>query len=294
MNPTQTSITAWLEASPLRKSLTKTIFILIALILLGKTVLVFKKASNVGTADISPQMIYVNGKAEEYIKPDTLMFGIDINEDGKDIKEATKKTADKVAKAIDILKSNGVEEKNIKTITYAVVDKYENVPVSAPAVAPARDIKYIAPEPMSAPYYPITNQKIVGATVSESLEIKIRDIEKNATAENKAKIIAELAAAGIKVGNFSFTIFDIEAAKADIRAKAIKNGKENAEKLAKQLGVGFGSVAGFTETYGGYNPYISARSEGAMMDKVSSVSNPQLPVGEQKVVVEVTLSYYIK
>lgn len=293
MNPTQTSFITWINENQLRKNTAQIILVLIALVLIGKTILLFRQASHVGQADEMPsQGIYVNGHAEEYVKPDTLVFSITNTEDGKDVSEVTKKTSEKFDAAIKVLKANGVEEKNIKTSYYNMSDRYETVATPCPMYAPSMRVMT-----NSTPVSPCSNtsSKITGVTLSQSLEVKIRDIEKNASQEKIGKIVTELAATGVKMSDVSYSVFDIEAAKAKIRGEAIKNAKENADKLESQLGVNFGEITGFTENTGGYPPYMNARVD-TLMGTEAKIGVPvaSLPEGEQKVSVDVSLTYLLK
>ncbi|MES2985978.1 MAG: SIMPL domain-containing protein [Patescibacteria group bacterium] len=295
MNETQSNtFIAWVQATPLRKGILSTIFIFIALALVATTVLLFKQASRVGVSENYPQTLNVTGKAEEYVKPDTLQFNISINEEGKDVGEATKKAGDKVAQAITILKANGVEEKNIKTSNYSVQDKYDSVsePCAYSSSAVSSDMRVMAVAPCTN-----TTSKIVGSTVYQSLEVKIQDIEKNATAEQRSKIVGELAAANIKTDGFTFTVFDLDAVKARVREEAIKEARADAKVLARNLGVKLRGLSSFSEG-GDYMPYAygSARAEMMSAKDVAAPMVPtvQLPTGEQKVTSTVTLTYLIK
>lgn len=290
MNETQTSnsFIAWVQATPLRKAILSTIFIFIALALIAKTVLLFKQASRVGAAEDFPQSITVVGKAEEFVKPDTLQFNISLNEEGKDVGEASTKTAAKIKQAMDILKTNGVEEKNIKTTNYSVQDKYETV--SEPCVYPS-GVRAVS-VPCSN-----TNSRIVGSTVYQTLEVKIQDIEKNATTEQRSKLVGELAAANIKTDGFSFTVFDLDEVKARVRAEAIKKAQADAKVLARSLDVDLKKLSGFSEG-GEYSPYAygSARDMMSAKEVAAPQAAPvvQLPTGEQKVMINVSLTYLIK
>ncbi len=295
MNETQSNtFIAWVQATPLRKGILSTIFIFIALALVATTVLLFKQASRVGISENYPQTLNVTGKAEEYVKPDTLQFNISINEEGKDVGEATKKAGDKVAQAITILKANGVEEKNIKTSNYSVQDKYDSVsePCAYSASAASSDMRVMAVAPCTN-----TTSKIVGSMVYQSLEVKIQDIEKNATAEQRSKIVGELAAANIKTDGFIFTVFDLDAVKTRVREEAIKEARADAKVLARNLGVKLRGLSSFSEG-GDYMPYAygSARAEMMSAKDVAAPMVPtvQLPTGEQKVTSTVTLTYLIK
>jgi uncharacterized protein YggE len=289
---TQSTFIAWIQATPFRKNITTLIFVFIALALIAKTVLLYKQAGNVGKGDNYPQSISVTGKSEVFVKPDTLQFNIVVNEDGKDVAEATTKASTKIAQAITILKANGVEEKNIKTTNWTTSDKYESVSQGcavsvtsqyAPSMRPA-----IVPPPC------ITSSQIVGATVYQTLEVKIRDIEKNATAEKRGKLVADLAGANIKTDSLVFTVFDLDAVKKQAREEAITKAKEDARVLARNLGVRLPKIIGFSEQDNGYNPYMSARSDMMAGAKEASVPSVELPTGEQKVTSMVTLTYLLK
>lgn len=281
-----TTFMSWVNESPLRKNIAQTILILLALVLLGKAVLLFRQVSHVGVSDTMPQTVSVNGHADAYIKPDTLLFTLNVNEEGKTVVEATQKSAEKINKAIATLKANGVEESNIKNTYYNVSDKYENVNTPCAVVAPAGKMMTTqVVEPCSN-----FSSRVIGSIVSQSIEVRVKDLDK------RDKIIADLATVGVKVDSVTFTVFDMEKAREDIRKDAIKNAKESAKKLESQLGVDFKEINGFYENAGGYNPFISARAENAVMDKAMGAATPAptLPVGEQKISVDVTLTYLLK
>jgi uncharacterized protein YggE len=290
---TQSTCMAWLQATPFRKNITTLIFVFIALALIAKTVLLFRQASHVGQGDNYPQSITVTGKSEMFVKPDTLQFTVSVNEDGKDVAEATAKATEKISQAIAILKANGVEEKNIKTTNWTTSDKYESVSQGcavsvtsqyAPSMRPA-----IVPPPC------ITASQIVGATVYQTLEVKIRDIDTNATVEKRGKLVAELAQANIKTEGFVFTVFDLDEVKKQVREEAIAKAKADAKMLARQLGVSLPKVIGFSEQDAGYNPYMSARADMVAGSKEASMVPPvELPTGEQKVTSVVNLTYLLK
>lgn len=287
------TIVAWIQATPFRQHITILIFVFIALAMVAKTVLLFKEASQVGQAEFSPQYINVSGKAETFIKPDTLQFTVTVNEDGKDAAEATAKAGAKITKALAILKANGVEEKNIKTTSYSTVDTYDTVSYPCPQDAA---VSSFAPavKSIATPACRNTSSVVSGATVYQTLEVKIKDIEKNATTEKRGKLIGELSASNIKTEGFTFTVFDLDTVKTEVRAEAIAKAKADAKVLARNLGVDLSDVVGFNEQGdGGYNPYMSARAD-MVMEKESSAPVVQLPAGEQKVTSMVTLTYLLK
>lgn len=298
MNETQNPQTfiAWTQATTFRKNITTIIFTFLALAIIAKTVLIFKQADQVGKADSYAQSISVTGQYDMYAKPDTLRFNINVNEDGKDVGEATTKATDKIKKAMDILIANGVEEKNIKTTNWSTTDRYESVSTPCSESAPM-SISNVGSRTIQA-VVPCTNtsSKIVGSTVYQTLEVKIQDIEKNATLEKRGKIVGELASANIKTDGFEFTVFDIDAVKDQARKEAIKKAKANAKILAKDLGVSLKEIVGFSEQNdGGYRPYMSAKADMAVMESADIyVPSPQITAGEKKITSIVSITYLLK
>ncbi len=240
--------------------------------------------------------IDVTGKAEEYIKPDTLTFNISINEEGKDTAEATKKVSEKADKAIKILTDNGIKKEDIKLLYYSIVDKYsqEVVTCDHPSVQPniATTDKVIIP-----PCYG-TESKIIGQTIYQTMEVRIRDIDTNADNDKRSKIISDLAKENIKADGFTFTVYDIDSVKKQIREKAIDNAKLDAKKIAKELDLDIVEITGFYDnasmgrySEGGY----SAKAVSADATMLSSaVPAPELTPGQQKVTANITLTYLMR
>lgn len=292
-----TTFTQWVDASPFRKNIAVLVLVFVALALITKTVLLYKQVSHFGeNANYLPS-VSATGKAEEYIKPDTLTFSITVNDEDKDVVSASKKVDTKISKAMEILKANGVLEKNIKTTSRNVNDTYgsKSEPCVTADVSVSNSMKMMAPtSPVIVPYPCVnTTQKVTGVSIYQTLDIKIPDIDKDVDGAKRSKLISELEAANIKTGDISFTVYDLDAVKLRVRAEAIKKAKEDAKTLAKNLGVRLGQLQSFSDNGGGYNPYLSARE--VMSDSlVKSAPQAVLPAGEQKVTSEVTVSYLIK
>jgi uncharacterized protein YggE len=284
-NPT--TFMQWIETSPFRKNIAVLILTFIALALIVGTVLLYKGVSNYGISENYPQTISVTGKAEEFIKPDTLVFTITANEEGKDVVSASKSVDEKIAAAIKILKDNGVEEKNIKTTSREVNDTYGTV--ACPAVLPMPGIREVA-EPSPG----CSTSKVTGVHVYQTVEVKVPNIDKDADGSKREKLFTALTGANIKTGQISFTVYDTDEVKKRVRAEAIKKAKADAKILARDLGVDLKQLQSFGDNGGGSYSYMSARAEAAPMMDAMKVSNAVLPTGEQKIVSEVTLNYLIK
>jgi uncharacterized protein YggE len=292
MTNTQNNIIEFIQSNNLRKNLVTLTLVFIALFMIAKTVLTYKEAvSFENTNNIN--YISVSGKAEEYIIPDTLTFNITIMEEGKDVSEATSKAKTKADQAIATLVANGIERENIKLESYYVSDKYQNV--SQPCIYPT--MMKVSAEPAIAPCE-VSNSKIVGQILTQTMSVKVRDIEKNANNEQRTKIISELSAQNIKADGFNFTVYDIESVQKSIREKAINNAKEDAKKLAKDLGVRLDELASFSDNVSPVYPMYSGAGYDTMNARSAKAESapmaPELTPGQEKIVSNVTLTYSIK
>ena len=142
--------------------------------------------------------------------------------------------------------------------------------------------------PSSYPQYYDSNPKITGYQVNQSFEVKVRDLEKVST------VLDGLVSAGAnQVSNLGFKIDDEEKVKGEAREMAIKDAKEKAGNLKKQLGVRLGKIVNYSE--GGYYPPIYFRAEAIDKSGVGEGNpTPEVPAGENEVVVTVTITYQIR
>lgn len=267
----------------------------LTLFLLVKTMNEVKTYSTIGENPNGIQnVITVTGKSDMDVKPDVTTFSWSVDADGKTIEEAQSKAAAINNKAIAFVKEKGVKEADIKTISLNTYPKYETsykgcvtpkTPMSEPAVYAPTSVSSIMP--------PCTTDSVIsGYTTSISVQVKVRDINKNE--KLVSELVGGLATVGVKVSTPTNTIDDIEAFKRVVRNEAIIKARQEAEVLARALGVKLVKITSFNESgMGGYYPYamdmMSARP--AMAEKAIA---PELPTGTNKVSSEVTITYQIK
>jgi len=97
------------------------------------------------------------------------------------------------------------------------------------------------------------------------------------------------------VSGLSFEIDDPDALEAEARGKAIEDARGKAAELAKQLNVSLVRVVGFSESGGEYPPIPYAYGRGAAdMVAFESKAAPAIPVGENKIVSNVSVTYEIR
>jgi uncharacterized protein YggE len=224
-------------------------------------------------AGINPtNTIAVTGQGEVFAIPDTAEFSVMVSEDAKDVQTAQASATKKGNDIIAYVKSQGVEEKDIKTTDYSVNPKY-----SYEAAA------------CKAGYCPPGKQVLDGYTVSQTFLVKVRDTTK------AGAILSGVGTKGASsVSGISFTVADQDQLESQARAKAIEAAKVKAEVLARQLGVSIVRVVAFNES-GNYPMYatkaMDMRAGGAMLE---SAPAPEIPVGQNKISSDVSVTYEIR
>lgn len=244
--------------------------VLLAVFLAVLSIKEIKSVYYVGKNTNISNIISVNGKGEAYAIPDIAVFSFGVTETAKTVAEAQSKSADKTNRILSSIKSQGVADKDIKTISYSINPHYEY-------------INGICNEFRCPP----GESKLSGYDVSQTIEVKVRDIEK------AGAILSAIGSIGVQnVSGLSFSVDDIEFVRAKARAEAIENAKNKVKEIAKDLGVRIVGVTSFYDNSDQPGPV----AYGGFMDKAMAVSSivPEVPVGEQKVIVNVNISYEIK
>lgn len=228
----------------------------------------------IGSGVSASNTITVSGKGEVFAVPDTATFSVTVQEEAKQVADAQEVATKKSNDIIAYLKGEGIEEKDIKTTDYSVYPQYDYIQGVC-----------------SGTYCPPGRQELRGFQVIQTLTIKVRDTKK---AGDLLSGVGGLGASS--VSGLSFTVDDEDTLTAEARGKAIEDAEKKAEELADQLGVKLVRIVSFYEDAGGYPaPYAYAR--GAAMD--ASVAQekaiaPDLPVGENKIISNVNVTYEIR
>ncbi len=228
----------------------------------------------IGSGVTATNTISVSGEGTVFAVPDIATFNVSVIERGKDVATAQKSATQKNNDIIEYLTEAGIEEKDIQTTDYSVNPQYDYSNTLC-----------------GGGYCPPSNPKLVGYEVSQTLAVKVRDTDK------AGDILSGVGSLGASnVSGLSFTIDDEDAVNAEAREKAIEDAKEKAEILADSLGVDIIRIVGFSE--GGNYPYYAkmemqtSLGRGGAMDGAAPA--PQLPVGENKIVSNVTVVYEIR
>lgn len=203
-----------------------------------------------------------SGEGKVLAKPDVAVVDFSIVTEAATSKAAQDANSAKSQKVVDFLKKQKIGDKDIKTTAYNIYPQYEY-----PRYGGVPTIK--------------------GYQVNQTLEIKIRDLE-------KVSIVLDgvVSAGANQVGNLTFKIDDPEKLKAEARAKAIDDAKKKAKELRDQLRISLGKIVNFSENTGGYPVPIMYEAMGKGMGGGGVA--PSVPSGESEITVDVVLTYQIK
>ena len=225
-------------------------------------------------ANITPaNTISFEGQGEMSAVPDVAVISFSVRQDAKTMKEAQDVVSKKITEVLDFLEKTGIAKKDIKTLNYSSYPKYE-YPESRPCT------QFYCP--------PVGNPKVSGFEVSQNIDVKVRDTEK------VSKILDVLASIGVTdISGPNFSIDDEQKLKDESRLKAIKNAKVKAESLAKDLGINLGRIVNFYEA-GNYPIYGGLEMKAMSADSGGAAPAPELPLGENKFISNVTITYEIR
>ena len=224
-------------------------------------------------SDLPMPSITVTGKGEVKAVPDIAQFSFSVLAEGSDAIKAQELSGTAINEIVAYLKESGIAEKDIKTENYSLAPKYKYEP------APCATFGYCPPG----------DQVVDGFEVSQTITVKVR-------ATDKAGVI--LAGIGEKgatnISSLDFTIDDPDTLMAEARQLAINDARTQAKKLAADLGVRLGHLLSYSENQPNYPVPFYGK---AMLEAVSadaSFSGPELPVGENKITSNVSLTFELR
>lgn len=249
------------------------VFLVVAIVFVGAKAV--NALMNIDTITEPPMnVISVTGEGKVSAVPDVASVSFTVMEEANTASQAQDAAAKKVNVALAVLKDLDIDDKDIKTSSYNVTPKYSYQPPC-----------YSYPCPYNE------SQRIIGFTASQSVEVTIHDLDQT------GKVLTSLGDAGVSnMYGPNFMIDDEDALRAEAREEAIKEAREKAKVLAKQLGVRLTRIVSYSE--GGYYPgpiYSKAMDAMALgMGGAVAERAPELPTGENEINVSVTISYEIR
>lgn len=218
-------------------------------------------------------VITVQGEGKVSAAPDIASISFTVSEDADTSAKAQDAAQKKVSAALAALKNLKIADKDIKTGSYSVYPRYAS---QQPCYAN-----------IPCPYN--GEQKVIGFTASQTVEVKVRVID------DTGKVLTALGGAGISnLYGPNFTIDDEDAVKAKARKDAIQDARAKANQLASDLGVRLVKVVNYSEN-GGY-PVMYAKTDASMAMGAATPprESASVPTGENEIVVNVSVTYEIR
>lgn len=215
---------------------------------------------------------YVQAEGEAVGIPDVAQFTFQVISEGStDIAETQKDNTEKMNGIIEYLDTQGIDKKDVKTYNYNINPRY--------SVSRCED--RVCPPP-----------KIVGYTVTQSVQVKIRDFDKI------SPVLKDIVDKGANsVSQLSFTIDDPTSLQDEARSKAIAKAKAKAELIAKDAGFSVGRILEINENFYAAPMYARAGiAEMAVsydMDEGMAAPAPSIEPGSEEVTVNINIRYEI-
>lgn len=216
----------------------------------------------------------VSAQGDAVAKSDIAQFTYSVlTEGGKDLAKLGDENSKKGNAAKDYLKEQGVKDEDIKTVGYNISPRYQyyNCGYEASGTRPCPPAE------------------IVGYSINETVEVKVRDIGK------VGDLVSGVVTKGANtVSNVQFTTDDTEAVEKEAREEAFAKARAKAEAIAEAGGFTLGKLIDVQEGGGGvpYPMYAADVKGGYGMG--GAESTPSFAPGSNEVNVTVTLRYQIK
>lgn len=216
--------------------------------------------------------ITVMGRGEVEYKPDmaAILLGVQVDK-ASTPEEALNQMNEKINKIIAGIKSLGIEESEVSTQQYNLYPQYD---------------------------YKDGTSNVSGYNANQQISVKVKNITDNG--DLVSKVVSTASGAGAnQVMGIDFEISDINSLKQQARVLAIKDARNKSQELAKAAGIKkLGKVASWYENIlqspdNSNQPMGGYGAGGAELSTRASVS-PNVPSGNQKIVIEVGVNFETK
>lgn len=214
------------------------------------------------------RLITVSGEGKVTAAPDIAQLSFSVITEGKNPGQVQEENAEKMNKAIDFVKKQGIADKDIKTSGYNLYPVYD----------------YGVIYPLGTTRSPF----IQGYRLTQTVSVKIRDFEKISA------ILGSLSEFGInQVDGVSFDVDEPDQYMNQARDEAFEKARDKAEAMAKAAGVSIKRVVSFSESGSPFPRYYAfeAYGKGGAAD---SAPAPNIEPGSQDVTVTVSVTYEIR
>ena len=215
------------------------------------------------TTSTLPRTITVVGEGKVRIKPDIAQANIGVQVNKPTVKEASSEARDVMKAVLQVLKEQGVAEKDIQTSGFSV---WAERPYS--------------PEgPSNGMIYQVSNQ----------VAVTIRDLETVETV-----LGATMEAGANSIYGVTFSLDDPSQVGSEGRKKAVADAKAKAQELAALNGVKLGDVVSVSEVIGGGGGYYAGRFARIAPVEMGGGGGGPITPGELELTVQLEIVYTVQ
>lgn len=224
----------------------------------------YAEHSRIGVAVRDRDTISVQGMGKVETTPDIALVNLGVQTEAAAVRAGQEENTQKMNAITKMLKDRGVQEKDITTGQYSIYPRYN---------------------------WDDGTQQLVGYTISQSVSVKVRDLD------SVGDLLAQAGDLGAnQVGGIQFTIDDPEGLQDEARNKAIADAKEKAEVLADQLGLHIVKAVSFGESGNSTPPMPYLSYDRVMAEEGvggAAPTAPSIEAGSQEVVSYVTIVFEV-
>lgn len=206
--------------------------------------------------------IYVEGIGKATMAPDIAVMTFGISSTSKTVAEAQKQNSALMNALIEKIKATGVAQEDSQTKDYSAYEKTEwNAQTQ--------------------------RSESGGWIVSQSLAVKIRDVQKIST-------IVEIAGqnGSTSISGPTFTVDDQSSYESTARQSALADAKKKAQDVADSLGLRIDRVIGYSEYKEDMGSPISYMEKG--MGGATNMAAPSIQTGTQEIRLHATITFLLE
>jgi len=233
---------------------------ILSVFLVAKTINTFAERDYIGKAVRDRDVITISGMGKMTATPDLAKIDVGVLSDGATVAAVQNDNTRKMNAMTDALKKMGIKDADLQTSNYSLQPKID---------------------------YNSNQQKIIGYTLSQTLNVKVRELTK------VGDVIDAVTGLGAnQVYGVQFTIDDPTSLQDQARLKAIAEAQKKAQALADAVGLHIVKVVSFSEASAD-QPYpipFMAQAEAGMAVK----SVPSIQVGSLDVTTNVSVTFEVR
>lgn len=250
-------------------NLSKFLQVLIGLALVVLVVFLGVKTRNtyverdyIGKAARDRDVITVSGHSRISVKPDLALVDLGMYSEGNTVADVQSGNTQKMNAIIDAIKAMGVKDADIQTANYNLQPKID---------------------------WTGGKQNITGYTLTQSVDVKVRDLNKVGDVIQKA-----VGLGANQVNGVQFTVDDPTALQDQVRLKAIEDARTKAGALATALDLHLIKVVTFNESGGAIPPPFPYGMGGADMLSSAKAVAPSTQPGSLDVDMNVAVTFEVR